>query len=235
MPFSVQIFADGADIHTINSLSHHPLITGFTTNPSLMKQCGVKDYVKFCRHLVELIPNHSVSFEVFADDIDQMYEQALKISAFGPNVFVKIPIMNTLGQSTARIIKKLTTEGHRVNVTAILTHDQIQEAIESIAIPGKGYISIFAGRIADTGRDPVDFIKYAVDMAAPHPHVKILWASTREFFNIIQANRAGCHIITVPYHFIPLLENIDKDLYEVSKKTVCQFYTDGQDAGFLLD
>jgi transaldolase len=235
MSFSVQIFADGANIDTIKNLSKNNLIKGFTTNPSLMKQCGVVNYARFCKDLAHTVPGHSVSFEVFADDLDEMYEQALKIAAFGSNVFVKIPIMNTIGQSTSDVIQKLTTQGCRVNVTTVFTFAQIKEAIHSIRTPGEGYVSIFAGRIADTGRDPIDFILYALDQACSMNHIKILWASTREFFNIIQADRIGCDIITVPYHLIPLLSNMGKDLYDYSKETIDQFYQDGQEAGLTID
>ena len=196
MKNKTQIFADGADIQSIKKLLKNKKIKGFTTNPSLMRKSGIKNYEKFSKQIAKLVYPKSISLEVFSDDIEEMYDQAKVISSWGKNVFVKIPVINTHGTSTSKIIKKLSNENIKLNITAVFTENQINVVTNSINPKSKVILSVFAGRIADSGRNPLKQIKYAIKTKNNKNH-QVLWASTREAYNIIEANKVGCDIITV--------------------------------------
>ena len=231
----IKIFADGADIENIKTLCKNDLIKGFTTNPSLMKKKGIVDYKKFAREVLEITENKPVSFEIFADDIDEMEQQAFEISKWGENINVKIPITNTKGQSTNNLIKKLSNQKIVCNITAILTINQLKSVVEVLNSETPAILSVFAGRIADTGRDPMPIIKEAVEFAKNKPLSNILWASTREIYNIFQAEDSGCQIITVPHDIINKFKGIGKDLNQLSLETVKTFYEDAKAAGYKID
>ncbi len=230
----IKIFADGADIENIKKLSENSLIEGFTTNPSLMRKNGILDYKKFAIETLNIIKNKPVSFEIFEDDIDLMEKQANEISKWGKNINVKIPITNTKGESTCDLIQKLSDKGIICNVTAILTLDQLKNVVDVINPETPAILSIFAGRIADTGVDPYPIIKEAVNISKSKPLASILWASTREILNIFQANNAGCHIITVPHDILKKLSNVGKNLDQLSLETVKTFHDDAKSAGFEI-
>jgi transaldolase len=230
----VKIFADGADKESILTLAKNPLIRGFTTNPSLMRKAGVKDYEPFCRDLVAAIPHRPFSFEVFSDDFDEMEQQATRIARWGQNVYVKIPITNTRGQSSATLVHRLARQGVRVNVTALMTVDQVDSVIPALKNGPPSCISMFAGRIADAGCDPLPSICGALTRLRNHPHIELIWASPRELFNIIQADQIGCHIITVSYDLLKKLPLLGRDLTEFSLDTVKMFHDDARTAGFTL-
>ena len=192
----VKLFADGADIAGILEMDKNPLISGFTTNPTLMNKVGIRDYEAFARDLLSKITDRSVSLEVFADEFDEMERQALKIASWGSNVAVKIPVTNTRGESAAALIKKLSNEGVTLNVTAIMTLDQVREVGEALAVGTPAIVSVFAGRIADTGIDPIPMMREGVSILADKPSAELLWASPRELLNVFQADEIGCQIIT---------------------------------------
>ena len=231
----IKIFADGADIENIKTLCKNDLIKGFTTNPSLMKKKGIIDYKKFAKEIVKITENKPVSFEIFADDIDEMGQQALEISKWGKNINVKIPITNTKGESTKDLIKKLSNQKIVCNITAILTIKQLKSVVEVLNPETPAILSVFAGRIADTGMDPMPIIKEAVDIAKIKPLSNVLWASTREIYNIFQAEEARCQIITVPHDIINKFKGIGKDLDQLSLETVKTFYEDAKTAGYKID
>jgi len=230
----VEIFADGADINSIISLRQNPLIKGFTTNPTLMKKAGVQDYEAFAQAVLHAVPDTPFSFEVFADDFDAMEEQAMVISSWGKQVVVKIPVTNTKGQSSARLVRRLAEAGIRLNVTALTTLEQVARTIDALADAPSSYVSVFAGRIADTGRDPVPIMADAVRILAPHQNLKLIWASPRELLNIFQADAIGCHVITVTNDLLKKLFLVGKDLEEYSLETVRMFYDDAHAAGYAL-
>ena len=230
----VKIFADGADLNSIIHLHKNPLIKGFTTNPTLMKAAGVLDYTEFAHMVLQTVTDRPFSFEVFADDFDVMEEQALLIASWGKQVFVKIPVSNTRGQSSGPLVKRLAAAGVRMNVTAMMTLRQVEEALPNLIDAPHGYISIFAGRIADTGRDPLPIMKKAVEMLAPYPHLELIWASPREVLNIFQADSIGCGIITVTNDLLKKLPSVGKDLDLFSLDTVKMFYNDAAKAGYEL-
>jgi transaldolase len=230
----VKIFADGADLATMRRLAADPLIQGFTTNPTLMRQAGVGDYETFARDVLASVSGRPVSFEVFADELDEMERQALAIAAWGPNVYVKIPVTNTRGVSTAPVLRSLAAHGVSVNVTALLTLAQVEAATEALARSRAACISVFAGRIADTGRDPVPVMAAAVECLRPYPQLELIWASPRELLNVMQASAVGCHIITVTPDLLKKLALVGKDLDQYSLETVKMFYEDGQKAGLSL-
>ena len=232
--FKVKIFADGADVAEIVRLSGNPLIKGFTTNPTLMHKAGVTDYRGFARDVVAAIPALPVSFEVFADDFDEMERQALEITGWGENLYVKIPITNTRGESAVPLMARLAGQGVKVNATALMTRDQVKMASQALADAPGGYISVFAGRIADTGRDPVPEIAAALEIIAATPQLELIWASPREVFDIVRANDVGCHVITVTYDLLRKSELFGKDLAEFSLETVRMFYGDACAAGYSL-
>ncbi len=230
----IKIFADGANIDDMLKAYKEGWVSGFTTNPTLMRQAGVMDYEAFARKVLSIIKDLPVSFEVFADDFKTMEIEAKKIAAWGKNVYVKIPITNTKGESSISLIKKLNDEGLSLNITAIMPLEQVEEVINAINPGIKNIISVFAGRIADTGRDPVPIMKKAVEICRKNPNAEVLWASPRELLNIFHAEEAGCHIITVLPDILKKLTIVGKDLKEYSLDTVRMFYNDALNAGYKI-
>ena len=230
----IRLFADGADKTQILRFYANPLIRGFTTNPTLMRSAGVKNYEAFAREILDVIRDRPISFEVFADNFGEMERQARKIAAWGENVYVKIPISNTKRQSSMELAGQLAHSGVKVNITAVLTLDQVRAAAGALTGGSPGIISIFAGRIADTGRDPVPTVAAAVDLVSAYSNIELIWASPRELLNIFQANDAGCHIITVPETILSKLETVGKDLDEFSLETVAMFHNDAARSGYQL-
>ena len=230
----VKIFADGANLEGMLALSRDARISGFTTNPTLMRQAGITDYRAFAREVVAAIPDRSISFEVFSDELDEMERQAHEIASWGEHVYVKIPVSNTRGQSTGQLIKALSQSGVKVNVTALMTLEQVQDVAGNLAGGAPSYVSVFAGRVADTGRDPVPLMAAAVEVLRPHPRCELIWASPRELLNIFQADAIGCHVITVTHDVLKKLDLVGKDLAEYSLDTVKMFYHDAKAAGYTL-
>ena len=230
----VKIYADGADRATMLEMHANPLIAGFTTNPSLMRKSGVANYKTFAKEILEQIPDLPVSFEVFADDFGEMERQAAEIASWGDNVLVKIPITNTQRKFSGDLLRRLARAGVRVNVTALLTLEQVRDASECLADGPPAKVSVFAGRIADTGRDPVPLMAAAVELLRPYPNLELIWASPRELLNIFQADAIGCHIITATSDVLKKLALIGKDLREYSLDTVRMFYEDARRAGYQL-
>lgn len=228
----IKLFADGADAEAIRKLATEPAVKGFTTNPTLMRKAGVTDYETFAREMLEIVTDRPISFEVFADEFDEMERQARKIATWASNVNVKIPVTNTKGESSAPLVGRLSADGVVCNVTAMFTLDQVQEIVDAFADGCAGILSVFAGRIADTGRDPVPHMKEAVSIAASKPKLELLWASPRELLNIFHADDCGCHIITVTPDVLAKLSGVDKDLERFSRETVDMFYRDAQAAGY---
>ena len=231
---NVKVFADGADLDRIRTLNYHPLVKGFTTNPTLMRKAGVVDYEVFARQVLDIITQKPVSFEVFADDLEVMYWQARKISSWGQNVNVKIPITNTQGEFTGPILEKLSNEGVLLNVTAMMTIEQIKAVCKILSHETPAILSVFAGRIADTGRDPVPYMKKVVKFLEPMPRFELLWASPREVLNVFHADAVGCDIITVTEDLLNKLELTGKDLNAFSLETVEMFYRDASAAGYII-
>jgi transaldolase len=230
----IKLFADGASLEDFTRLHDGGQVAGFTTNPTLMRRAGITDYEAFAQALLGRIPGAPISFEVFSDDFEDMTRQALKIAAWGDNVYVKVPITNTKGESSLPMVRALAAQGVKVNVTAILTLEQVAATVEALADDVPAVISVFAGRIADTGIDPMPIMRAAVAMAARKPHAEVLWASVREVLNIYQARDCGCHIITSTPDVLKKLSMAGKDLAELSLETVAMFYDDAQAAGFQL-
>jgi len=230
----VKVFADGADLDGIRAAAQDPLVRGFTTNPTLMRKASVENYERFARAALELVPERPISFEVLSDDLNQMREQALKISSWGDNVYVKIPITDTSGGSTVDLIRHLTSAGVQVNATALLTIEQVSEVTEALRDGAPAYVSFFAGRIADTGRDPLADVVIALSIVHSLPNVELIWASPREVLNIVQADQVGCDIITVTNDLLAKLELLGRDLMEYSLDTVRMFYADAQRAGYTI-
>jgi transaldolase len=210
------------------------LISGFTTNPTLMRKSGIGDYSAFAREILGLIPDRPISFEVFADDFWEMEQQAHEIASWGSNVYVKIPVTNTRGESSDDLLRRLAREGIKVNVTALMTLSQVLRVSECLAGGPPCNVSVFAGRIADTGRDPVPIMSAAVELLRPYPNLELIWASPRELLNVFQADLIGCHIITVTTDVLRKLVLVGKDLQEYSLETVKMFYEDAQKAGYRL-
>jgi transaldolase len=231
---SVKIFADGADLDGILALSEHPHIAGFTTNPTLMWKAGLTDYEEFARRLLERITKHPISFEVFADDADEMRRQARLIHAWGPNVYVKIPVTTTTGESMAPLVRELSEDGVQVNVTALFTTAQVELITAAVKDGAPSYISVFAGRIADAGVDPVPIMAKAVDIMVDAPRSELIWASPREILNLVQADQVGCHVITITHDLLAKLDSLGKDLDQFSLETVQMFHRDARAAGFTL-
>lgn len=229
-----KLFADGADKATMLRLYADPLVRGFTTNPTLMAGAGLTDYVGFARDILGCIPDRPISLEVFADELDEMERQARTIAAWGENVYVKIQITNTRREHCRELICRLSRAGIRVNVTAVLALDQVREACEALAGGAPSYVSVFAGRIADTGRDPVPLMAAAVELLRPHPQIELIWASPRELLNVVQADSVGCHIITATADILKKVRLMGKDLHEYSLETVRTFYDDARRSGFSL-
>lgn len=228
----VKIFADGADKTDILELAENPFVRGFTTNPTLMRTAGVTDYETFARDVLSVIVDRPVSFEVIADDFDEMYAQARTIASWGPNVYVKIPVTNTKAQSSVKLLERLSGDGVKLNVTAIMSLEQVRAVVQSLASGAPACISVFAGRVADTGRDPLPLMSEALEILREHPNLELLWASSREVLNIFQADQIGCHIITVTRSLLDKLPAIGKNLDDFSLDTVKMFYRDAQLAGF---
>jgi len=231
---TIKIFADGADLDSIKRLLKNKLVKGFTTNPTLMKKAGIKNYEIFSKSVAKLVYPKSVSLEVFSDDLNEMYSQAKIISSWGKNIFVKIPIINTMGFSTNRIVKKLSDEKVNLNITAIFTFKQIKDVIKVLNKNSNTILSIFAGRIADSGRDPEHLIKKSIKISKKYKKIQILWASTREAYNVIQAANCGCHIITISDDIINKVKYFGKNLNIFSKETVKMFYNDAKSSGFKI-
>ncbi len=232
--FNVKIFADGAEKSGMLEMNQNSLISGLTTNPTLMKKAGIMDYRSFCKDILLEIKTKPLSLEVFADDLQEMERQALEISTWADNVYVKIPVMNTKQQSTLEICKKLTMQGVKLNVTAMMTFDQVKDFTPYLNLGNGANVSVFAGRIADTGIDPLPLMKKIVTYLQDYPKVELIWASPREVLNVYQADEIGCHIITVTNDIIKKLNLYGKDLNQYSLETVEMFYNDALAAGFKL-
>jgi transaldolase len=233
-PLSVKIFADGADLEGILDLARDPRIRGFTTNPTLMRLSGVDDYEGFAHKVLDHISDRPISFEVFSDEFDEMARQAHRIAAWSHNVFVKTPITNTRGESSAALIRQLSRDGIKLNVTAILSIRQVELVADALESCDGAIVSVFAGRIADTGRDPVPLMVHALEVLSRNPALELLWASPREILNVVQADSIGCHIITVTYDLLKKLPGLGRDLEDLSLDTVKMFRDDAVKAGFLL-
>jgi transaldolase len=231
---TVKLFADGADAAAMRELSRHPLIRGFTTNPTLMRKAGVIDYRVFVQDILHAIPDRPISFEVFSDEFAEMERQALEISRWGSNVYVKIPITNTRGESSFGLVRRLVDRAVKVNVTAMLPLDQVVHILPALENAASAYVSVFAGRVADTGRDPVPIMAAIVELLRPYPNIELIWASPRELLNVFQADAIGCHIITATHDILNKLNLVGKDLHEYSLGTVKMFYEDAQKAGYTL-
>lgn len=230
----VKIFADGADLPGMVEMAAKPHIAGLTTNPTLMRKAGIADYRAFAQAVLAAIPHKPISFEVFSDDFQEMQEQAFEIASWGRNVFVKIPVTNTRQESSAPLIRRLAAAGIQQNVTALMTLSQVAEVSAALAAGPRSYISVFAGRVADTGRDPVPMMRDAVQLMRPFPRQELIWASPRELLNIFHADAVGCHVITVTNDILKKLDLLGKDLATYSLETVKMFHEDATKAGFTL-
>ncbi|MGA7160775.1 MAG: transaldolase [Bacteroidota bacterium] len=230
----VKLFADGAEKKSMMEMYRNPLIAGFTTNPTLMNKAGVADYEGFAKEVLSTIKKKPISFEVFSDEFAEMEKQAKKIASWGDNVYVKIPITNTRKESSRSLIEKLSREGVKVNVTAMLTARQVQEVLPALAHGPASYVSVFAGRVADAGIDPLPIMKEVVAMLKDHPKIELIWASPREVFNVVQAEEIGCHIITATNDILKKLPTLGKDLTVFSLETVKMFYDDAKAAGYNI-
>jgi transaldolase len=231
---SVRIFADGADLDAILALAADSRVSGFTTNPTLMWKAGLTDYEEFAQRLLERITSHPISFEVFADDAEEMRRQARRIGAWGENVYVKIPVTTTSGESMAPLIRELSEGGIRVNVTALFTTAQVELITAALKDGAPSYLSVFAGRIADAGIDPLPIMSRAVDIMVDAPRAELIWASPREVLNVVQADSVGCHVITMTHDLLAKLDLLGKDLDQFSLDTVRMFHRDAAAAGFTL-
>ena len=230
----VKIFADGADKSAMIEMHAKSYIKGLTTNPTLMKKAGITDYRAFCKDILLHIKDKPLSFEVFSDDFDEMERQATEIASWGDNVYVKIPVMNTARQTSYQLIKRLTSEGIKVNVTALMTLAQVRDVVAVLEPTVPSYVSVFAGRVADTGVDPVPLMSAAVELLKIAPAAELIWASPRELLNILQADNIGCHVITVTSDILNKLKLIGYDLDDYSLDTVKMFFNDAVSAGFKL-
>ena len=230
----VKVFADGADKNKMLEMYSKPFIKGLTTNPTLMNKAGIKDYKAFCLDILSEIKDKPISFEVFSDDFEDMERQALEIASWGSNVYVKIPIMNTKRAPSYSSVKKLSEENVKLNITALMTLNQVQEVLKVLNPKVPSYVSIFAGRIADTGVDPIPLMMQSLNILKALPLTELIWASPRELLNIFQADQIGCHIITVTQDILKKLELIDYDLNEYSLDTVKMFFNDAVVAGYKL-
>jgi transaldolase len=231
---SVKIFADGADVAGMVELYRKPYIKGFTTNPTLMRKSGISDYRAFALQVLQAIPDRPISFEVFSDEFDDMERQAREIASWGDHVYVKIPVTNTRRESACDLVRRLSHAGVKLNVTALLTLDQVRDVTAAVAGGAPACISVFAGRIADTGYDPAPLMAAAVELMRLAPNAELIWASPRELLNIFHADAIGCHIITVTHDILKKLSLVGYDLREYSLDTVKMFHTDAKQAGFTL-
>jgi len=230
----VKIFADGADKAGMLDMYSRPYIKGFTTNPTLMRKAGIADYRAFAKDILSSIPDRSISFEVFSDEFAEMERQAMEIASWGRHVYVKIPVMNTRRETSYELIRRLSHAGVSLNITAIMTLEQVRDVTVSLHRGVPAYISVFAGRIADTGVDPVPIMTKAIEMMRSNPKAELIWASPRELLNIFQADEIGCHIITVTNDILKKFSLVGKDLIDYSLETVKMFYDDACRAGFRL-
>ena len=231
---TTKVFADGADLESILTLAEDPLISGFTTNPTLMWKAGLTDYAEFAHRLLERITDLPISFEVFADDEDEMRRQARLISTWGSNVYVKIPVTTTSGESMAPLIRELSQDGVQVNVTALFTTGQVESTTEAVRDGAPSCISVFAGRIADAGVDPLPIMARSVEIISAVPQAELIWASPREVFNLVQADAVGCQIITMTQDLLQKVQGLGKGLEQFSLETVQMFHRDAASAGFSL-
>ena len=230
----IKLFADGADKAGILEMYRSPRIDGFTTNPTLMRKAGITDYVAFAKDILREIPDKPISFEVFADEFDEMERQALEIADWGQNVYVKIPVMNTKRKTSYELVRKLSQAGVQLNITAIMTLEQVNKVTEAVQGGSSSFVSVFAGRVADTGIDPVPMMREALELLKNVPNAELLWASPREVLNVYQAEAIGCHIITATNDILKKLELNGKNLDVYSQETVQMFFNDAQAAGFQL-
>jgi transaldolase len=230
----VKLFADGADKAGMLEMNRNPLIKGFTTNPTLMRKAGVTDYEAFAKDILSSIPDKPLSFEVFSDEFPEMERQAKLIGSWGSNVYVKIPVTNSRGESSASLVETLSKAGVKLNVTAMMTLSQVRLISEKLAGGPPAYVSVFAGRIADTGRDPIPEMAAAVALLEPYPNIELIWASPRELLNVFQADQVGCHIITATNDILKKLSLVGKDLTDYSLDTVKMFKNDAEGAGYKL-
>ena len=230
----VKIFADGADKAGMLEMYRNPLIKGFTTNPTLLRKAGVSDYQAFALDILKAIPDRPISFEVFSDEFDEMEAQAHKIFTWGKNIYVKIPVTNTRGESSSKLIRRLTRSGVKVNVTAMMTLDQVRKVSQALEDGPPAYVSIFAGRVADTGMDPMPLMAAAIEILRSYPNIELIWASPRELLNVFQADQVGCHIITATNDILRKLDLVGKDLHAFSLDTVKMFRDDALKAGYIL-
>jgi len=230
----VKIFADGADLAGMLEMARQPFIRGLTTNPTLMRKAGIADYRAFAAQVLREIRDKPISFEVFSDDFPDMERQALEIAGWGSNVYVKIPVTNTQGAPASPLVKRLASRGVKLNVTALMTLGQVREVVAALDPAVPSYVSVFAGRIADTGRDPVPMMAAAVELLRAAPSAELIWASPRELLNVFQADAVGCHVITVTNDVLKKLELVGRDLDEYSLDTVKMFRNDAVSAGFQL-
>lgn len=230
----VKLFADGADKAGMLEMYAKPYIKGFTTNPTLMRKAGISDYRAFARDVLASIKDRPISFEVFADDVENMERQAKEIATWGDNVYVKIPVTNTQSRPTTELVRKLSHAGVKLNITALMTVDQVRTVTSAVIGGAPCCISVFAGRIADSGRDPMPIMRQSVEIMRASPNAELIWASPRELLNVIQAEEVGCHIITATNDILKKLELIGKDLTEFSLDTVKMFHDDATKAGFSL-
>ena len=231
---NVKIFADGADKAGMLEMHQKPFIKGFTTNPTLMRKAGISDYRAFAKEMLLEIPDRPISFEVFSDEFEEMEKQAMEIASWGENVYVKIPVMNTRCEASYDLIKKLSHSGVKLNVTALMTLDQVQAVVDHLSPEISSYVSVFAGRIADTGRNPLPLMKEALEILKSKPLAELIWASPRQLLNIYDADSIGCHIITVTNGILGKLSKVGYDLRDYSLDTVKMFHRDAQEAGFRL-
>jgi transaldolase len=230
----IKIYSDGANVEDMVKADRENLVDGFTTNPTLMAKAGITDYLSFAKEVLSQIKQKSISFEVFSDDIDEMYKQAMTLKDLGENVFIKIPVSNTKKEYTFDLINKLSNEGVKLNVTALFTEEHVKNVYQALNKDVASIISIFAGRIANAGIDPEPLMEFAVDLVKDNMEIEILWASSREVFNIIQAERTGTHIITLSPNLISGMKDLGKDLDDFSLDTVKMFYNDALTAGYSL-
>lgn len=231
----VKIFADGADLKSIATLAANPLIKGFTTNPTLMRKAGIADYRAFALEVLKIIGDRPVSFEVFSDEFAEMEKQARVIAGWGENVYVKIPVTNTRREFSGELIRRLARAGVQLNVTALTTNEQVKQVLDCLSPDTASCVSVFAGRVADTGRDPVSLMAEAVRLIAANSKAELIWASPRELLNIFHAEQVGCHIITVTHDILNKLPLVGKDLADYSLDTVKMFYNDATSAGFKIE
>jgi len=231
----VKIFADGADLDDISRLSKNPIIKGFTTNPTLMRKANVSDYRAFAMDVLDIVPERPVSFEVFSDEFTEMEQQAMELASWGKNVYVKIPVSTTHGEFSGPLVRRLSEAGVQVNVTALMTAEQVEMVADCLSDQTNSIVSVFAGRVADSGRDPVPIMAKSVKLLRPNKKAELIWASPRELFNIFQADSVGCHIITATTDVLAKLAIVGKDLDTYSLETVQMFRNDALAAGYTID